>query len=572
MPDGERIHSVGRIADRFNRDVYSVFEDVREKDIVIWQPEMNIDAIGSLPAPEGARPRVNSFLTHTSDCDLAVAPEWSYDVKRVPEDRDKLFADDSPLFVLGCRPVEIETMRETVESLRDEGFRVISEDTPDDPGKEFVTPTIVPLRADALGCISNPTVVIQYKNQPMSESANPNEADNLATGTRVHHLGPLSGTGIIVWTCSDLLDEGLREQVSKYIQRGNILVQPQCNPKPFHSEWTDFRSKIFNNRKDVTYVSANWSGIPGVDSTWGYSGVYTKAREWSSLENYDQTYNNKGLQGVDEENRAEYVWTLVDDGVSRARIRREGVGPAPAQGCRPEPQILNSWTWDGERYSEASESINECGCEWCDDCNCSRCSDCRRPERERRLPESPRDVELVAAVGLCELNVERIDELESHWDVPLVAVETLQADGEEKLGHAFAAHEHRHSGSVRRNTKRVLEMFDVADNNTSRPIEPVDECSLTNLPINVISDDGLDISLSRLDSPTPGDERRWLTDMRKWIRIQGEYNFKPFVLTVSAGTTQLKRPEGWEDVTSANGDPEDVAPGSPQVELAEVDQ
>jgi len=114
-------------------------------------------------------------------------------------------------------------MQETVENLWEEDFYVIGEDVPDEPGKEFVTPTIVPLRADALGNIDKPTVVIQYKTYPMSEGANPNEADNLATGNRIHHLGPLTGAGIVVWTCSDLLndeDDDLQEQVRKYVKRG----------------------------------------------------------------------------------------------------------------------------------------------------------------------------------------------------------------------------------------------------------------------------------------------------------------------------------------------------------------
>jgi len=34
-------------------------------------------------------------------------------------------------------------MQETVENLWEEDFYVIGEDVPDEPGKEFVTPTIV---------------------------------------------------------------------------------------------------------------------------------------------------------------------------------------------------------------------------------------------------------------------------------------------------------------------------------------------------------------------------------------------------------------------------------------------
>jgi hypothetical protein len=575
MPDGEDIHSVDRIAGGFQRSAYSIFENSREKDIVLWQPGTVVEDIQSLPRPREARQRAESFLSLTGDSDLAVAPEWSYSVEWVC-DHDELFADESPLFVLGCRPVEIGEMRETVENLH-EDFCVIGEEVPDEPGKEFVTPTIIPLRADALGDVDEPTIVIQYKTYPMSEGANPNEADNLATGNRIHHLGPLSGAGVVVWTCSDLLDDDLREQVATYAQRGNVVVHPQCNPKPFHSEWTDFRSRIFNNRNDVTYVCANWGTVPGVggaDIQWGYSGVYTKARKWSSLENYNRTYNNRGLQGVSPSNRAEYVWTLVDDGVSRLRVRREGNGPAPAQGLRPEPQILCTRTWDGSVYKEQSEKIDECGCEVCDDCDCRTCSDCKRAERQRRLPDPPRDAELVAAVTLWRLEIDEVNSLEERWDVPLAALENLRANGQEELAHSFAAHGHRRGSGVARNTRRLLETFEAASGRYGRFIHPAGRCGPLDIPINAMDggEDGVDISLSRLDDPTPGTRRERLADIAKLRNCQEDRNFRPLVLMVSPDDTELKQIDGLEDVTKGRFQPEDVTASSSPVEFVEVNR
>ena len=575
MPDGEYIHSVDRIAGDFKRDVYSIFEDNREKDIVVWQPGTVIEDIQSLPRPREMRQRAESFLNLAVDSDLAVAPEWSYDVEWVCE-HDELFSDESPLFVLGCRPVEIGEMRETVENLRGD-FNVIGEDVPDEPGKEFVTPTIVPLRSDALGDVDEPTVVIQYKNHPMSEGANPNEADNLATGNRIHHFGPLSGTGVVVWTCSDLLDSDLRQQVVTYIQRGNIIVHPQCNPKPFHTEWTRFRSRIFNNRNDVTYVCANWGTVPGVDTDdtqWGYSGVYTKARKWSSFQNYNTTYNNKGLQGVSASNRAEYVWSMVADGVSRLRVRREGNGPAPAQGLRPEPQVLCTRTWDESTYSEQPEKMDECGCEVCDSCDCPTCSNCKRTERQRRLPDPPRDAEIIASVTLWRLQVDEVDSLEDRWDVPMAALENLRANGHEELGHSFAVHGHRRGSGVAKNTYRLLRTFDAASRRYNRSIEPADRCKPLDIPINATDgdQDGVDISLSRLNDPTPGTRRKRLTDIANLWECQDDRNFKSLVLMDWPGDTELKRIDGLEDVTNGQFQPEDVTASSSPVEFVEVNR
>lgn len=575
MPDGEYIHSVDRIAEGFQRDAYSIFEDNREKDIVVWQPGTVVEDLQSLPRPREVRQRAESFLNLAGDSDLAVAPEWSYDVEWLCE-HDELFSDESPLFVLGCRPVEIDEMRETIENLR-EDFYVIGEDVPDEPGKEFVTPTIVPLRADALGDVDEPTIVIQYKNHPMSEGANPNEADNLATGNRIHHFGPLSGTGVVVWTCSDLLDSDLRQQVVTYIQRGNIIVHPQCNPKPFHTEWTRFRSRIFNNRNDVTYVCANWGTVPGVDTDdtqWGYSGVYTKARKWSSFENYNTTYNNKGLQGVSTSNRAEYVWSMVADGVSKLRVRREGNGPAPAQGLRPEPQILCTQTWDGTTYSEQPEKMDECGCEVCDNCDCPTCSDCKRTERQRRLPDPPRDAELIASVTLWRLQLDEVDSLEERWDLPMAALKNLRANGHEELGHSFAVHGHRRGSSVAKNTYRLLRTFDAASRIYDRSIEPAGRCKPLDIPINATDgdEDGVDISLSRLNDPTPGTRRKRLTDIAKLWEYQEGRNFKPLVLMDWPGDTELKRIDGLEDVTNGQFQPEDVTASSSPVEFVEVNR
>lgn len=576
MPDCDDIHPVHRIAGGFQRSTYSIFEDNREKDIVLWQPGTVVEDIRSLPRPREAKQKAESFLRLADDSDLAVAPEWGYNVEWVPGHQDELFSDGGPLFVLGCRPMEIETMQEVVANL-EENFFVIGEDVPNEYGKEFVTPTIIPLRADALDDIDEPTLVIQYKTYPMSEGANPNETDNLATGNRIHHFGPSSGAGVIVWTCSDLLNRNLWHQVVAYTQRGNILVHPQCNPEPFHSEWTHFRSRIFNNKNDVTYVCANWGTVPGVDGDevqWGYSGVYTKAREWSSLENYNTTYKNRGLQGVSVSNRAEYVWTLVNDGVSRLRVRREGNGPAPVQGLRPEPQILRTWSWDGSTYDEHPEKIDECGCEVCDNCNCQTCSDCKRPERQRLLPDPPRDAELIASITLWRLKIDEVGGLEDRWAVPLAALENLRANGQEELGHSFAAHGHRRGSGVARNTKRLLQTFDAASGRYGRSIDPAARCGPLDIPINAKDggENGVDISLSRLDDPTPGRQRERLTDIAELWKSQVDRSFKPLVLMVSPDDTQLRRIDGLEDVTNGNFQPEDVTAISSPIELVEVNR
>jgi len=157
-------------------------------------------------------------------------------------------------------------------------------------------------------------------------------------------------------------------------------------------------------------------------------------------------------------------------------VRREGNGPAPAQGLRPEPQILCTRTWNGSAYDERPEEIDECECEVCDDCDCRTCSECEWTERKRRLPDQPREAELVAAVTFWELDIGRLGSLEDRYDVPLAALKNLRAKEGEKLGHSFAVYGHRRGNSAERNSKRLLETFQAASGKYGRSIDPADRC------------------------------------------------------------------------------------------------
>jgi hypothetical protein len=213
-------------------------------------------------------------------------------------------------------------------------------------------------------------------------------------------------------------------------------------------------------------------------------------------------------------------------------------------------------------------------CEACDDCECRTCSECKRAERQRRLPNPPRDAELVAAVTLWRLEVDEVEGLKKRWDVPLAALKNLRSNGNEELGHSFAVHGHRYGRGVAENTKRLLETFDSASGKYGRSIDPVDRCGPLDIPINAMdgSDDGVDISLSRLDDPTSGTRRQRLTDIARLRNYQEDRSFKPLVLMVSAIDTELKEIDGLEDVTNGKFEPEDVTASGSPVEFVEVNQ
>jgi hypothetical protein len=167
-----------------------------------------------------------------------------------------------------------------------------------------------------------------------------------------------------------------------------------------------------------------------------------------------------------------------------------------------------------------------------------------------------------------------VDSLEEKWDVPLAALENLRANEHEELGHSFAAHGHRRGSGVAKNTYQLLRTFDAASRKYDRSIEPADRCKPLDIPINATdcTDDGVDISLSRLNDPTPGTRRKRLTDIAKLRKYQEDRSFKPLVLMDWPGDTELKRIDGLEDVTNGRFQPEDVTASSSPVEFVEVNR
>jgi len=106
MPDGDNIHSVDRVAGGSRGMPTQSSRTVARKISCCGSRDSRRRR--SVAAQTGeARQRAESFLSLAEDSDLAVAPEWSYNVEWVFE-HDELFFEESPLFVLGCRPVEIQ--------------------------------------------------------------------------------------------------------------------------------------------------------------------------------------------------------------------------------------------------------------------------------------------------------------------------------------------------------------------------------------------------------------------------------------------------------------------------------
>jgi hypothetical protein len=536
-----------------------------DKQIAVWQPAGEIEALTEMPAPQNMKSKAESFLeTAVDNSHFAAAPEWAYNIEWVTEHDDLLFDSGSPLFVLGCSPVRIEEMIKIRVRLDEEdGYDVFGESVPDNDNKDFVTPTIIPIKSTARTRADKNAILIQYKNQPMGPGANPNERANLAVGNEIWQLDPPNSPSLLVWTCSDVMDHELRSEVERIARQGNYVVHVQCNPAPFNQIWTQFRSGIFNGGDDVMYIAANWGSVTAdidlSDAVWGYSGVYAKTTKSSHLDNYDDTYINNGLEGTKPNHYCEYVWTLTDDGISFiSATRKNPTTGRSGQSVYANPHIHLTLTWDDGTYSGDSERVTECDAY---DCN----------EWKDMLPDSPRTAELISSIALGEVAVDELPSVESNWEVCWSALTNLHAGEFEEVSHVFASHKNRSAAKPgpEEVAMKLRQMFDFAE--AEKSIRPAEQCLPKNVPVNAKDEDkdgnSVPICLSLVEHATRRREQKRAKWIVEWFRRRGT-DFKPIVVTTSlTDEASLKTLDRAEDITKAVNDPEKVASPSGLVKV-----
>ncbi|NHN41836.1 hypothetical protein G9C85_09360 [Halorubellus sp. JP-L1] len=503
--------------------------------------------------------KAESFLRQANDteCQLAVAPEWAYNIEWVLNHRDYLFANDSPLFVLGCAPIQDHTRQRVFEKLEEEEeFEVIETEDVECSGDEFLTPTIIPIKPAARVESSKPAVLVQYKTQSMSEGVLPNEQANLACGGSIWSIDPRNGSNVIVWTCSDIMNGDLREEVAHAArQYDSFVVHVQCNPDPFHQTWIDFRNDAFNGSDfKVTYVAANWGQITiDGDTHWfGYSGVYSKAKTRSPLYRYDTTYDNGGLVGTKPGYHCDHVWVMANDAVSRLQFERQNPGDtAGGDASFSQPRIMDTWSWDesANSYNASTPGVPECTHQACDDWRA-------------KLPDSALARELSTAIALRNINFDELPDGESDFDpardLTWAAVETLSdRDGTERLGHVFSDHSRRRSSPV----PDVQHLVEVTDWVANHGLCMDDEFSLSDVPMNArYTDKPVQACLMTTNRVSPEEEDEAAEELHNWVLQREPQRFKPLVATLSASDgLVLKTLKNYEDAGRVSHGSEDVS-------------
>lgn len=555
MSSSGRLRSARDELGGLQRTAYSLFEQSQtDKHVNIWQPTGQIEILDEVPnTADDLKQQATACLelAVSEPCHLTAVPEWAYDIEWVVEHRELLFRDDSPLFVLGCSPVSLTAVEHALDTIEDEGIKVYHEGVPDEPTKEFVTPTIIPIKPAARSSAAEPALLVQYKNQPMGEGLGQGEQERLACGNAVWKIEPPDGPGLAVMTCSEAMDDELRHEITQYARRSNMIVHVQCNPSPFNHSWTALRNGLFDGNDHVAYFCANWKSLTleGQTEECGYSGVYIKGERRSSLGRYDQTYKNGGLQGTKPEYYCEYIWMMTADAVSRFSFRRKNPRIDRSGHVRTaSPKLTTTWTWNEGDFTRDNPGVEE--------------SD--EPECElwqAMFPDSPCAAEVLASICLGDIDPTR--------EITWASIGSLCAGDKEQLGHFLAAHDHRESphGTPGETADKLTKLFEFSFDKAA--VIPDMEFDHANTPINgTYMGKEVDACVSLLESSASSAETKRSKWLVEWLRQIG-VSFRPLVVINEIGSTTLQTLKDMEDPTKVISDPEKIDASGGLVEVEE---
>lgn len=576
MPDDQRIRSAKQAIGNREIQYYDLLDvSIEDYSVAIWQPHDQVDKLTEFPQPaDSLEAKATSFLQRAVEAEahLGLAPEWGYNIEWVADHENLLFGEDGPLFVLGCAQMYRDDLKQVLkEYTESEDFICKPETVPDnDDYDELLTPTIIPLRTTAQDeADAENVLLIQYKNHALGDYANPIEELELIEGEFVWKIDPEDQfLELLALTCSDLLDDDLRQKALEFAGLPNsIIAHVQCNPKPFHGIWTNFRRSLFAAENPyMTYLTANWGdiGANDEDTQLGYSGVYTKADMRTPFRRYNDIYNRGGLPATNPDENSEMIWSVADeDLVSLFRFRRPDPASRGAAGpSSADPFISKTWTWDGDVYITDSPGIPECGADECENW-------------VSQLPDDPRDIELITSIALGEFECNGIDTHQTYdptEDFNWSSLSNLKANRQEQTNHVLVKNHHRKGHDPASTAAKLNAAFDVAEKQGG--IEPIGDVDLADFPVNADyckHDFSLPIMLSVVDSPSDSAWRTRLKKINTWYEFQQPDDgdrppFNPQVIRMHKnGKYRLNRLPEYERVDGGSPDPESVvATGKPR--------
>jgi hypothetical protein len=579
MPELDRIRDAGEVLTEFDIDRYQIFaENDSQKAVTIWQPSGKVKDPYNWPQPIGLKAKAESFLQRASNVDtqLAAAPEWGYNIDWIEEHEKYLFAESGPLFVLGCTPVGVDEMKARLAELNSsyDCFSAEGEDdgtplVPENLGKEFVTPTIIPIAASARSDGADDALLVQFKNKHMSGHDNDVEERKLSEGSAIWGLQFRSGDAVVVpWTCSDVMDPDLPNQVTTYCEEpASYVVHVQCNPDPFNKTWINFREELFETDGQVSCVVANW-GREEQFGRFGYSGVYTSTSNSTTLgTEYNESYERGGLVATRPSYGCEYLCLIPDDIISTVVFRRlTNRGTPSGSATMANLKVAETAVFDattdtyqctGTAYPADEPDVCE---EW-----------------RKELDTSPLNRELLCAILRAKISTENLPEDFDHkrkltWE----CVDSLNGEATEELGHLLEDHPRRHGeGKITPSTKdhpaditeKLRNALSFANEEAEIVLKP--DFDQSDVPVNAEYEwSDVPICLTTLSGSATRaeiDRAKWFVD---WLEVD-DIRFKPVALVREFDGSSVKTLAGYEDVSRMAHNPEhvDATNGLEDIEL-----
>ena len=202
-----------------------------------------------------------AFLKTAKDdnVDLAITPEYSLPWSVLTA---VIAAGNGPsegsLWCLGCeslRYAELEVIKQNLAAQA----TVIYEALPAE-GQRFVNPLAYVFRTcsqqDGTGHL---IILVQFKTCPMAGDNDHFEVNGMQRGTTIYAFGgTVEQVRLVSLICSDALQ--FDDAHATQIYDRAIVIHIQLNPKPRHTQFRQYRSKLFRTDGDATEIlSLNWA-------------------------------------------------------------------------------------------------------------------------------------------------------------------------------------------------------------------------------------------------------------------------------------------------------------------------
>ena len=204
-------------------------------------------------------------MAKVKDVDLALTPEYScpWEVITNIINDNQSHPSMGKLWVIGCESNSLNNLSQFKQDYENEFITIYYDNELNENSGSFVDPVVYIFKSN-INDEKKLTVLIQFKTRHMGVwGGGEIERDNIILGREIYVFRN-TPTSIYLMTiiCSEAMNfkDTLNEQVKQeldWLDKPYLILHPQFNPKPNHSNFIDFRKFVFlHDHKEI--ISLNW--------------------------------------------------------------------------------------------------------------------------------------------------------------------------------------------------------------------------------------------------------------------------------------------------------------------------